>query len=62
MGTEADPNFTVAAGPALPLFLERVLDSALPFVTILSPATFMTLEMVSTWTKSAFLTPWGLGV
>jgi hypothetical protein len=48
MGTEADPNFTVAAGPAFPPFRERGLWMALPFVTILSPAAFMTLEMVST--------------
>jgi hypothetical protein len=62
MGTEADPNFTVAASPVFPPFRQRVLESPLPFVTILSPAAFMTLEMVSTWTNFAFLTPWGLGV
>ena len=33
MGTESDPNFTVAAGPAFPPFRERELGSPLSFVT-----------------------------
>jgi hypothetical protein len=59
MGTDADPNFTVAVGPAFLPFREGEFWMPLSFVTILSPAAFMMLEKVSTWTKSAFITPWG---
>jgi hypothetical protein len=57
MGTEADPNFTVAAGPAFPPLRERVLEFRLPFVTILSPTPFMTLGMVFNLNQPGFHNP-----
>lgn len=42
IGTEAEPNFTVACGPFLPPFRGRGLWVIVPVVTILSPAAFMT--------------------
>jgi hypothetical protein len=56
MGTDAEPNFTVAIGPFLPPFRGRGFWVAVPVVTILSPAAFMTRKWYQFERLSGFLT------